>query len=79
MNEKPLTKKQLLKVYKNEKAIADAAGVYVSTVSRNWQMDEPIPRPWALLFRNLINPEKLDKEKLSPVWTVNKKLLDAWD
>lgn len=79
MNEKPLTKKQLLKIYKNEKAIADAAGVYVSTVSRNWKMDEPIPRPWALLFRNLINPEKLDKEKLSPVWTATKRLLDAWD
>ena len=68
MNRKLLTKKQLLKVYKTNTAIAQAAGLAVSTVCRNWPMDEPIPHPWSLIFRNLINPEQLDKEHLSDYW-----------
>ena len=77
MNRKPLTKRQLLEIYRNDTEIARVAGVCLSTVSRNWRIDDPIPAPWAIIFRNLINPERLDKEKLSPIWKVRKKLADV--
>lgn len=61
IDSRQLTKKQALKPYtdvkeriEKEKCLASDLGIERTTVAR-WQMDEPIPRAWAIIIRNLVH------------------------